>query len=90
MKRYSLTTGTNESIWEAHFRELIAFRKKHGHARVPVRFAGNPRLGFWLSNQRQTEARGKLLPERRAALRRVGVVFDIQEAQWNASFAALV
>lgn len=90
MRRLLRTRKKYQAIWEARFRELLAFCKRHGHARVPVKYARNPRLGIWLSNQRQEQAQGRLLPKRRQTLRRAGVVFDMLEAQWNAGFGALM
>ena len=90
MKQASRIVGRQQAIWDKMFGRLAAFRKARGHGLVPVHYARNRKLGFWLSNQRQAAARGELRPERRRRLRALGVVFDVLAAQWEASYAALV
>ena len=90
MKRASHVWMRDPDIWEAMFDRLAAFRNRQGHCRVPVRYSKDPQLGVWLSNQRQSEARGDLWPERRRQLVALGVVFSVPAAQWEAMYAALV
>ena len=42
--------------WDERFGALRGFVKKHGHARVPLKFADDPALGIWVSTQRQAYA----------------------------------
>jgi hypothetical protein len=46
----------NPDAWDERFAALRRFAKKHGHARVPNRFADDPALGTWVSTQRQAYA----------------------------------
>jgi len=89
MKRTKDIGVHQRAIWEARFDRLAAFRKRHGHCRVPVHYSRDPKLGFWLSNQRQSEARGILWVDRRRRLLALGVVFDVWAAQWEEMYAAL-
>jgi Helicase associated domain len=43
-------------MWNKRFAALRQFEKKHGHARVPTEFAGDPALGLWVSTQRRAYA----------------------------------
>ena len=41
-----------KSIWSARFQELWKYKKQLGHCLVPQRYAGNPKLGYWVGKQR--------------------------------------
>jgi hypothetical protein len=43
-------------MWGKRCVALRQFVKKHGHARVPTEFAGDPALGLWVSTQRRAYA----------------------------------
>lgn len=49
-----------DSIWQEHFKELVEYKKQHGHCNVPFDYEGNNFLGLWVSNQR---TRFRLLKE---------------------------
>lgn len=38
--------------WLERFEELKAYKQQHGHCNVPVKHEENPKLGYWVSNQR--------------------------------------
>ena len=46
-------TNTTElaSIWSVQFQQLREFKVQFGHCLVPRRYAANPKLGWWVSNQ---------------------------------------
>lgn len=46
-----------EDYWKSMFRQLQAFRKKHGHVNIPDRSKENEKLGRWVSTVRYSEAR---------------------------------
>jgi len=39
--------------WDERFDQLEAYKKKHGHCRVPAKYTANPPLGIWVDTQRQ-------------------------------------
>jgi hypothetical protein len=39
--------------WEAQLAKLENYQHKHGHCKVPLGWAEDPRLATWVSNQRQ-------------------------------------
>lgn len=71
------------------FKRLQAFRRKHGHCRVPTRYAANRRFGNWVSMQRQQALRGTLSGTRRQRLLALGVAFKPLETHWDKMLAGL-
>jgi len=63
-----------DAVWETRVNELLEFRRRNGHCQVPI----NPKrkqyrsLSFWVSHQRVLYRSGRLLPERKRRLERVG------------------
>lgn len=76
--------------WYERFRELLEFKRLHGHYNVPQKFKVFPKLGIWVNKQRCN--RLILPPNKVAALESVG--FDwgkkLGESAWNSKFNALV
>jgi Helicase associated domain len=50
--------------WEQHIRDLKAFKKKHGHCDVPLRYPLNRSLANWVNGVRQSKKHGTLAEER--------------------------
>lgn len=64
----------NEYCWESGFKNLLNFRKREGHCRVPIHHSeGKFRLGWWVSTQRKN--RRTLSAERKARLNKIGFVW---------------
>ena len=42
------------SIWNMRFQQLCEFKDQFDHYLVPVKYSANPKLGEWVSNQRQS------------------------------------
>lgn len=58
--------------WEYRFAMLQQYFQQYGDCAVP---RSNPQLGCWLDNQRRSYRKGKLAPERVAALNELGVTW---------------
>ncbi len=58
-----------EQLWEEGFTELVKFRKKYGHCRVPHEWSQNPRLSHWVARQRRIKK--KLSKEQRKRLKQL-------------------
>lgn len=69
----------NEAAFQARVNELLLFKKKHGHLRVPSTF---PRLGMWVAKMRTRYRREELPPERVDALNHIGFVWSPEQAEW--------
>jgi hypothetical protein len=44
--------GTRKTDWSVRFQQLCKFKVKFGHCLVPTKYATDPKLGNWVSNQR--------------------------------------
>lgn len=64
--------------WDEHLRELIAFKERTGHTRVPHNYGPDKKLGGWLVRQRALHRQRRLPPDRVRQLDEVGV-------EWNPS-----
>ena len=71
------------------FQRLSAYRRKHGHCRVPTRYAADRRFGNWVSLQREWALRGTLPGRRRQRLLALGVAFKPLETHWDKMLAGL-
>jgi superfamily II DNA or RNA helicase len=78
----------SKGAWEDKFTELQAFKEENGHCAVPKRYPPNPSLGSWIVYQRQFK--GRLTPERRDRLEKLGFIWDRVSLSWEKKFAKLV
>lgn len=85
---------SRDKHWEAMFGGLQRFAQDHGHTEVPKRYAGEPRLAGWVSNQREAHRNGTLRADRRERLEAIGFVWKDtgrSKAQlWEDRFAQLL
>jgi hypothetical protein len=64
--------------------ELLEFKEKHGHTRVPLKYGENPPLGNWVKNQRILHRKGKLSEDHISRLNEVGFVWEAKvETSWE-------
>jgi hypothetical protein len=91
-------SGIKKSNWNEKFKQLRAYKQKHGHSFVPVNCKENKSLGHWVASQRMLEAKGKLEASKKKKLSDIGFVWTsdteyqlkmIQDAQWNAQYENL-
>jgi len=91
-KRKRNLSREEHSGWDTRFDELVAYKKRHGHCRVPQRM---PVLGRWGSTQRQQYKQlqsGKSTSMTNARLKRlesIGFVWDPLDDIWNMRFEQL-
>ena len=56
LEELGFSWDSNETAWEENFNELVLFKAKHGHCRVPSpggSFSENPQLSIWVKGQRR-------------------------------------
>jgi hypothetical protein len=81
--------------WKDRLSELVDYRKIHGHCNVPQTCSENPKLGKWVSCQRQQyilHAEGKtsfMTASRIKELESVGFEWDIYAAAWGERLSEL-
>jgi len=86
-----------DARWERRFDQLLAFRRRFGHCRVPAGWSENTPLSAWVQIQRVRKKQGKLRAERMRRLNAIGFMWKSPlkqhadpEARWNEMLAALV
>lgn len=57
--------------WNEQFEQLVAFREKHGHCKIPTKWPANPSLPTWVYTQRRRWK--ELRPDRRKRLAALGL-----------------
>ena len=75
--------------WEERYRQLLAFKKKHGHCLVPKGYPENPQLSQWVCNQRQFFRKGMLQAGRLNLLRKVGFSFNKHDNSFDTRYEEL-
>lgn len=75
-----------ELRWENKYRELVLFKRKYGHTKVPQDFKENKALGRWVSMQRRYKTKKKLREDRIRRLNEIGFLWkeDISRLYENA------
>ena len=83
----------DEAIWERSLAQLLAFRDRHGHCRVPMDSAEDASLGGWVHRQRVRQRRGRLRQDRHDRLEQAGFVWEAtgihREVEWEERLAQL-
>ena len=80
----------DEQKWNEMFEKLKAYKRNHGDCLVPVDYAKDKQLGYWVSTQRRKT--NKLAAERKAKLDSIGFVWEVKpdpDDQWNKMFEKL-
>jgi len=77
-------------LWDLRFKEILKFRKKHGHCCVPHTYPQNPSLARWVKRQRyqyklriQDKEESTLTNRRLQALEQIGFIWDSNVAIWE-------
>jgi hypothetical protein len=79
--------------WNLQFSKLEAFKKQFGHCNVSKHKGADNGLADWVLNQRKFARSGKLTPERRKRLNRIGFLWrghNPQYDHWDKRYAKLV
>jgi uncharacterized protein YrrD len=81
--------NTLEQTWEDRFRELVAYKQKHGDCLVPSSWK-NRQLAMWVNTQRVFKKKGRLSADRISQLNALGFVWNTLEQTWEERFRELV
>ncbi|MEO6787687.1 MAG: helicase associated domain-containing protein, partial [Chthoniobacteraceae bacterium] len=65
--------------WEERFTQLLAFRERFGHTRVPAKWKENIPLGHWVAVQREFRRKGMLSATRIQRLEGLGFEWNLWE-----------
>ncbi|HRJ08818.1 MAG TPA: helicase associated domain-containing protein [Prosthecobacter sp.] len=89
MNRLSFKWNPRETNWRGVYLELIEFRKRFGHCRVPQNWKENNSLAHWVKTQRMDYAKGELERDRIALLEKIGFEWKVGLGTWDERFAEL-
>jgi hypothetical protein len=91
--------------WHDMYNQLLEFKQKHGHVKVPQQYDENKKLGLWVRERRRNyreykrSNRKKGDPEQMKCLEKIGMVDDIstedakrcsKNSRWNDMFNLLL
>jgi hypothetical protein len=79
--------------WERMLVRLARFKRRFGHCFVPTGWPGTPKLGQWVSRQRQLKQRGLLSKERQRRLEALGLDWRMSDSagpRWERCFLKLL
>lgn len=74
--RMGFDFGYFENKWLNHFFQLMKFRRKHGHARVPYEWSPHRKLSLWAARLRQR--RSRVPPHRVRRLNAIGFCWNLR------------
>ncbi len=78
-----------KDIWDDKYRELLQFRDKHGHMKVPKVFEGSTSLSSWVKSMRQLREQNNkkiLTDERIRLLDSIGFEWSPMTDNWDENF----
>lgn len=80
-----------EEFWEQCCQAAEAYRNTHGDLMVPAEYVTESgiRLGSWIGNQRNRYKKKQLTESQIRRLEAAGMVWDANEARWNAGYERL-
>ncbi len=76
-----------EGQWNDRFDELLRYKEEHGNADVPRDWPTG--LRSWIANQKTSFKSGRLTEDRRIALEKVGIKWDVSSTRWSDRFNEL-
>ena len=90
-RTFQRTSATLERQWKEMFQRVVKFKEIHGHCQVPFHYKQDPKLGYWVKNQRFKKDR--LTQARHDKLEEIGfeweVASKVQNQTWNEMFERL-
>jgi len=77
------------SSWDEMYKQLLTFKKQHGHCNVLRTGKKNKSIASWISHQRTLKSKDGLSPERIHRLDALGFTWNTKDAQWEALYSRL-
>eukprot|EP00592_Proboscia_alata_P015013 CAMPEP_0194397160 /NCGR_PEP_ID=MMETSP0174-20130528/125392_1 /TAXON_ID=216777 /ORGANISM="Proboscia alata, Strain PI-D3" /LENGTH=1054 /DNA_ID=CAMNT_0039193311 /DNA_START=335 /DNA_END=3496 /DNA_ORIENTATION=- len=88
---------SNQDRWDQHYKALVSYVEKSGHARVPYRFTQNPSLGHWVNGQRMNykkflndSSSSSMTKDQIDLFNEVGFEWDLSPQTWEERYEQLV
>ena len=80
---------SDEQKWNGMFEKLNAYKRNYGDCLVPIEYAEDKQLGYWVVTQCTQRKANRLAAERKAKLDSIGFVWESHEQSWNRMFEKL-
>ena len=93
-KALRISTKRREK-WELRYAELVEYKRRHRHCKVPANDPENLQLGRWVSatrreyKKRQSGQKSHLTDERVLKLHGIGFEFDVHTTNWEQKYEEL-
>ncbi|KAL9178962.1 hypothetical protein ACHAXT_011935 [Thalassiosira profunda] len=65
--------------WMEQYQALKEFYEENGHVNLPVQYAPNPPLYYWIGTQKQAKKKGKLSEDKIALMEEIGFDWSVTE-----------
>ena len=75
--------GALRHPWEQRFKELEAFKRKHGHCNVPRSYPLNQQLAYWVDKLRSSKRKGRLDKEMLRRLDELGFSWSLLHRRFH-------
>jgi hypothetical protein len=96
-KKRSALSLMNQKKWDNRFKQLVAYKEKSGHCKIPLKEEEYKTLRNWLGKQREAykiykkdSTKGALNADRINKLQSIGVSLEPFSTNWNSRFQELV
>ncbi|MDC0566548.1 Helicase associated domain protein [Akkermansiaceae bacterium] len=79
-----------DTTWNRNFKNLLAYKKKHGDCLVPYTWQPDPTLGKWVTQQRNAKKQRKLDTKKIKRLDDLGFVWNPLDKAWEENLQKLI
>ena len=88
LSRLGMMWAPHQAQWEKGLRAAAAYAARFGHLDVPQTFSTSTAfsLGRWLTSRRLECRKGRLAPEKVAALEALGILWEPRAQAWDEAF----
>jgi hypothetical protein len=87
-------TDSYDKLWNTKYEQLVEFKRKNGHCRVPRRYQEDVTLGNWVNTQRKSHSENKLRLDRKELLEKLGFIWKVRgpstDKTWHQQYEKLV
>jgi len=93
LEELGMAWDVKQAQWSEGYRELEVYRQCEGHCLVPQDYeteGSSYCLGSWVSHQRRRYKAGKMPEEQSELLDELGMIWDVEEYEWEEGFEALM
>lgn len=90
LNQLGFTWDPRERNWCSSYSELVAFKARFDHCRVPQNWKENRALARWVATQRKDYTNGDVSSERISQLEKIGFEWKVETVEWEDRFVELL